>query len=71
MLSTVRILPQKGANQLKPAQKFFQLAGVCRHLRRNSILPSGLDRDGFLGSVYHTEPPNRKSELHKIHKKMT
>ena len=22
-----------------------------------------------MGSVYHTEPPNRKSKLHKIHKK--
>ena len=54
MLGTVRILPQESADQLKPAQQLFQLAGVLRHLRRKCV--AGLRQPG----VHHPGQNQRR-----------
>ena len=71
-LAAVPLLLEQHGDDIPAGQKRSKKhpQGVPDIPVHNSILPSELDRDGVPISVYHTKPPNRKNDLHKIYKKM-
>ena len=65
VLGTVRILPQESADQLKPAQQLFQLAGVLRHLRRKCV--AGVGQPGIHHPGQHQRRDGHNQNRHQQH----